>query len=102
MGIACCGCQCGSTDSLIRNTLKNGGYEEWLNVPIAKGKSQSRSLLSSLPQLPEIRMLDSFLERASKWAVIIGWDGESCRWADVAHGGVKSKIEAEFIIKEFG
>lgn len=99
--IKVCSCLCGSTDSLIRNCLKNNGYQDWMTIPIIKGKEKSRHLVASLPQFPEAQMLDHFLENASKWAVIIGWNENGMRWADIAHNGSQSRIEAEFIIGTF-
>ena len=100
--LATCGCYCGSTDNLIRNFLKAHGYQDWMTIPIAKGKERSRAMLNILPQYPEVQMLDNFLKDASKWAVIIGWDDTSCRWADIAHGGPKAGIDAGFLVDQFG
>ena len=101
MPLAVCACMCGSSDSLVRNFLKSAGYQDWANISIVKGKDRSRALLNSLPPAPELQMLDNFLKDSSKWAVIIGYNGNMCRWSDIAHGGVKSKIEAEFLVKQF-
>lgn len=94
-------CQCGSVDSLIRNFLKSAGYPDWLNIPIERGRERSLSVLNYLPPAPEKDMLISFLKDASKWAVIVGYDQESVRWSDIAHNGPKSRIEAEFVVKNF-
>lgn len=95
------GCQCGSTESLIRNFLRSAGYEDWISIPVVKGKEKSLAVLSQLPQCPEREMLMSFLKDASKWAVIIGYDDTGLKWSDIAHNGPKSRIEAEFIVKRF-
>lgn len=94
-------CLCGSVESLARNTLNRCGYQDWATIKIHKGKEKSRQILSTLPQFPEIQMLDNYIKNASKWVVIIGYDENNCRWTDVAHNGDKSKIEAEFIIPTF-
>lgn len=99
--IAACGCMCGSTDSLIRNFLKSVGYKDWMGIPIVKGKEKSVALLNQFPPTPEKEMLQSFLKDASKWAVIIGYTDEQMKWSDITHGGAKSKIEAEFVVKNF-
>lgn len=101
MPIAACACQCGSVDNLIRSFLKSAGYQDWLSAPIARGKAKSRNMLLPLPKYPEVEMLDAFLQKSSKWAVIIGWNENGCRWADIAHNAAKSRIEAEFIVKTF-
>lgn len=100
--IKCCGCMCGSTDNLIRTFLHNNGYQGWNSIDIPKGKEKSRWMLSTMPQFPEVDMLNSYLDNASKWAVIIGYDRDgNCKWADLTHGGEKSRINAEFIISRF-
>ena len=99
--IAIVSCQCGGSDSLIRNFLKSIGYGGWLDIPIEKGKERSLSTLNYLPPTPEKEMLRNFLKDSSKWAVIIGYDGRTCKWSDIAHNGPKSRIEAEFVVKEF-
>ena len=94
-------CYCGSSDSLVRNFLKSINYEHWLDIPVERGKDKSLSVVNQLPPTPEKDMLKSFLSNASKWAVIIGYDGETMKWSDIAHNGPKSKIEAEFVVKNY-
>lgn len=94
-------CHCGSSDSLIRNFLKSVEYPDWMTIPVNKGKENSLSFLNQLPPAPEKEMLRNFLKDASKWAVIIGYDGENMKWSDIAHNGAKSRIEAEFVVKTF-
>lgn len=101
MPILVCACHCGSSDSLARNFLKSVGFQDWLSIPVVKGKEKSLALTNELPPSAEKEMLKSFLKDASKWVVIIGHDGVAVRWSDIAHHGVKSKIEAEFIVKSF-
>lgn len=94
-------CHCGSSDSLVRNFLKSAGYSDWLNIPVNKGKEKSMSFLNQLPPTPEKEMLKTFLRDASKWAVIIGYTDADMKWSDIAHNGPKSRIEAEFIVRNF-
>lgn len=101
MAIGVIACHCGSSDSLVRNFLKSIGYQEWLEIPVIKGKDKSIAFLNQLPPTPEKEMLSSFLENASKWAVIIGYTDNQMRWSDIAHNGPKSRIEAEFVVKSF-
>lgn len=95
-------CQCGSSDNLARNFLHSVGYKDWLYIPIYKGKEKSKKIIETIPKSPEIEMLGNFLKNASKWVVILGYDGQKSKWADIAHNSTKSKIEAEFIVKNFG
>ena len=99
--IRVCTCLCGGSDSLVRNFLKSVGYEDWLSIPIEKGKEKSLSLTNQLPPTPEKEMLKSFLKNASKWAIIVGYSDDAVRWSDIAHNGPKSRIEAEFVVKNF-
>lgn len=94
-------CACGSSTSLVRNFLHSAGYPDWLNIPIVQGKEKSLSVVNQLPPTPEKEMLQSFLKGASKWAVIIGHNENSCKWSDIAHNGAKSRIEAEFVVKTY-
>lgn len=100
--LAVCSCLCGSTDKLLRGFLNKSGYKEWMEIDIYKGKEKTKKLLDMLPQYPEIGELRNFVEKSSKWAVIIGFDGQFCKWADISRGGVKAKVDAEIIIQQFG
>lgn len=100
--IAVCSCLCGSTDSLLRNFLRRNGYQDWMGITIYKGKEKSRKLIASLPGFDELSMLDNFVSNSSKWAVIIGYDDTTCRWEDISRGGVKSAINAEFLVEKYG
>jgi len=99
--IAVCACMCGSSESMARNFLKSVEYPDWLNIRIYKGKEKSRSLLNQMPPVPEKEMLEHFLKNASKWVVIIGYNENSMKWSDIAHNAPKSRIEAEFVVKNF-
>ena len=101
MAIMVCACQCGGSQSLLRNFLKSAGYQDWLNIPIVQGRDKSLSLLNQLPPVPEKDMLHSFLKNASKWAVVIGYNDQAVRWSDIAHNSTKSRIEAEFVVRNF-
>ena len=101
MSLAIVACQCGSSDSLVRNFLHSVGYPDWNSIPMARGKEKSLAVVSQLPPAPEKEMLQHFLKDASKWAIIIGYDQESMKWSDIAHSGPRSRIEAEFVVKNF-
>ena len=101
MPIAVTTCFCGSVDSLARNFLRRAGYPNWATIPITKGKAEAKALCDRLPQREEVTALRSFLDTASTWVVIIGWDDQSCRWADISRGGPKVSVPAEFLVKQF-
>lgn len=94
-------CNCGSTEQLARRFLERNGYRDWFSIPIYKGKDQSRKMIWTIPQYPEVKMLDNYLEKASKWVVILGWNENGCRWSDIAHNANKSEIEASLIVETF-
>lgn len=99
--LAVVACHCGSSDSLVRNFLKSIGYQDWLSIPIEKGREKSLSVINQLPPAPEKEMLKNLLKNASKWAVIIGYDETSMKWSDISHNGPKSRIEAEALVHHF-
>lgn len=101
MSLAVVACMCGSSDSLVRNFLHSAGYPEWNSISVVRGKDKSLAVLNQLPPFPERDMLRDFLRNASKWAVIIGYNDNSMRWSDIAHGGAKTKIEAELVVRTF-
>lgn len=101
MAISVITCRCGSTESLARNFLRSVGYSDWMSIPVHQGKENSLAIINRLPPVPEKEMLQSFLKDASKWVVIIGYDDQNMRWSDIAHGGAKTKIEAEMVVRTF-
>ena len=101
MPIAVITCNCGSTEQLARRFLERAGYRDWLTIPVVKGKEKSRSIAKSLAGYPEAEMLDNYLQNSSKWVVIIGWNENGCRWADIVHNPTKSEIDGQLIVETF-
>lgn len=95
-------CMCGSSESTARNFLKSINYPEWMSVPVHHGKEKAKSILNQLPPVPEKEMLEHFLENASKWVVVVGYNEKEVKWSDISHNVPKSTIEAEFVVKKFG
>lgn len=102
MALAVIACMCGSSDSLVRNFLHSVGYPEWSSIPVTRGKEKSLAVLNQLPPSSDKEMLNSLLKNASKWAVIIGYNEDGMKWSDISHNGPKSRIEAEFVVRNFG
>lgn len=94
-------CNCGSVDQRARSFLQKAGYPDWIAIPVSKGKDQSLKATYNMPQYPEVEMLRNYLENASKWIVIVGWNENGCRWADIAHNAAKSEVEATLIVETF-
>lgn len=98
----CVACMCGGADGWIRSKLKKFGFPQALSIPITKGKEKSKAAISSFPQGEEKSALLAHIESSSKFAIIIGTDGQSMRWVDVVNGQyIKNDIDAEFIIRDF-
>ena len=103
MAIAALACQCGGADSWIRSKLKKFGFKQALLIPITKGKEKCLRAVSTFPQTPATSDLAAHIRAATKFAIIVGTDGESLRWVDVVNGHyVKNDVDAEFIIRDFG
>ncbi len=103
MPIAALACQCGGADGWIRSKLKKFGFKHALLIPITKGKEKCLAQLSTFPQVQETTDLAAHIRSATKFAIIVGTDGESLRWTDVANGHwVESDVDAEFIVRDFG
>lgn len=100
--ITCVACTCGSVDKLIRSKLEFYQYRDFLTVPITRGKDKAKSAINSLPQHTALDMLRSHLDGCSKFAVVIGYDEDDCRWVDLSNGrAVQNNIELEMIIERF-
>lgn len=96
-------CQCGGADSWIRSKLRKFNSPQALTIPITKGKEKCLAQLSAFPQVQETTDLAAHIRNESKFAIIVGTDGETLRWVDVVNGHwVKNDVDAEFIVRDFG
>lgn len=95
-------CQCGSSDSLVRQRLERYHYRDFLTIPIVKGREKSLAVLNTIPQFEEIQLLRNHLQVASKWAVVIGYDDDRCRWVDLAYGkAIKNNVDLQLLLEHF-
>ena len=102
MPIACISCTCGSVDRLIRSRLDQFGYRDALTIPITRGKDKSKSFLNTIPQHDGVDMLRNYLNGASKYAVVIGYDDDAMRWVDLANGkAIVNNVDLENILQYF-
>lgn len=103
--IACFICECGGVEHLIRKTLKNAGVEDWLNMPLYKGKPRYNEFYNNLnPEYKnrmEIGALNQHMASATSYAVVLGIKNDKIVWADIKDGDLKSKIDAEVIAQKF-
>lgn len=103
MPLTALACQCGGADNWIRAKLRKFGHPLALLIPITKGKEKCLAQISTFPQTQETTDLAAHIRNATKFAIIVGTDGESLRWVDVVNGTyVKNDVDAEFIIRDFG
>lgn len=102
MGIMCLACTCGFSDKLLRGKLEEKGYRDFLTVPIHKGKDKSKSALNTIPQTDGVQMVRNHLDGCSKYAIVVGYDNEHCRWVDMANGkAFQNSVDLEFILRDF-
>lgn len=102
MPLMCVACQCGGADNWIRSKLKKYNFSKALLIPITKGKEKSLSMVATLPQTQDTSELATYIRNATKFAIIIGTDGEVVRWVDLVNGKfIINDIKSEFIIRDF-
>lgn len=100
--ITCVACTCGSVDKLVRRKLEFFGYKNFLTVPISRGKDKAKSVLNTLPQHDGVEMLRGYIAKCSKFAVVIGYDDNDCRWVDIANGkAAQNNVELELLLQRF-
>lgn len=103
--IAVITCTCGGAEGLARTALKNGGYQDWLTLPIAQGKSQAKYVLDTFKAKhgdnSAYQALCEFIEKSSRFVVVIGERDKTFAWADIARGSLQEKMDAEILVKEF-
>lgn len=101
MPISTCVCLCNGSTTLVRNFLRDNGYPDWLAITVPQGKDKSLSLVKTLPNFPEKQELTQFLQNSSKWALIIGYNENGMRWADISRYNIDSRTNAKHIIETF-
>ena len=102
MPLAALACQCGGADNWIRSKLRKFNYPNALSIPITKGKEKCLTQVSTFPQVPDTAELAAHIRNSTKFAIIVGTDGDTLRWVDVVNGTyIKNDVDAEFIIRDF-
>ena len=98
-------CDCGGAEPIARSVLKSAGVENWLKIPIARGRQNALKWLESLPQelqrTPEHGALMLSLKGRGKFSVVVGYSGDEFKWADVGSGRLNEKLDGEVIAKHF-
>lgn len=103
--IAVLACHCGSSLPKARKFLQNNNVENWMEVPVHLGKESALQFLSKLSDdmegFPSLTALRSFIRGSARFIVILGYDEDREEWADIGHGDMKGKADAELIIERF-
>lgn len=98
-------CNCGGVIPLLRGVLREAGVENWLDAEVYQGKKYALETLEQFPEyyrnLPQWGALYDSINNRSSFAVIIGYDQDNFRWADVAMGDLKSSLDGQIIAKQF-
>lgn len=103
--LAVVACTCGSAERLARKALKLAECDYWLDVPIYQGKNNFDKFINTLPvnlqKCKEAEVLRYLVNKMSSYVVIAGYDNEKLVCADIKNGDVKSKLNADVIIRTF-
>lgn len=98
-------CECGGVENMARAILRDAGVRDWLNVPIYKGKSKAREILSN-PEISGIfavQALLKYINETSAYAVVLGIDKikNVAIWADAKRGKIQSRLDAQIIAENY-
>lgn len=98
-------CDCGGAEPLARSVLKSAGIENWLKVPIVRGRTNALNWLENLPEelkaLPEYGALMLSLKGRGKFSIVLGYTSDEMKWADVGSGRLNEKLDGEIIASHF-
>lgn len=98
-------CSCGGVEPLLKQLLQECNTPGWMEIPVHMGKEHSQTILSYFPNAVkeslDYRALTQFIENASRYAVVIGYDDKRFYWENVASKAPVEVARAKAIIKEF-
>lgn len=98
-------CDCGGAEPLARSVLKSAGVENWLKVPIEKGRQRAVNWLETLPDqlkgTPEYGALMLSLKGRGRFSIIVGYTSDTFKWADVGSSNLTEKLDGEVLAKHF-
>lgn len=98
-------CECGGVENMARAILRDAGVRDWLNVPIHKGKSKAREILSN-PEISDIfavQALLKYINETTSYAVVLGVDKAKniAIWSDAKRGKIQSRLDAQIIAENY-
>lgn len=98
-------CDCGGAERLLRKVLSDANVNNWLDIPVYKGKARFQEFYNSCPEeyknTLEMGALNQYITNASKYTVVLGMKNGHICWADSSHGDVKSRLDAQVICERF-
>lgn len=98
-------CECTSATPLVQQLLRRTETPNWMDIPVHKGKEHCRTVLSYFPdpykELLSFRALYDYLENASSFAIVVGYDDTTFYWADIHSNAPADVLQAEAILKRF-
>lgn len=98
-------CTCGNAENMARSILKEANINDWLGIPITKGKQKSLDVLNGMSRKARLQRewqeLYAIVTTRGRFVLFIGINGDLIRFADAANGDIKSKLDAQIIAKNF-
>lgn len=98
-------CMCHGAEPMVRGLLQECKVPNWMDYPIHMGKDHCLTVLDYLPaqlhQLLAYRALVSYLDYASSYSIVVGYDDETFYWADIHDNSPKDVMEAHAIVERF-
>lgn len=97
-------CQCGNSETIYRNTLRNRGKKNFMTAHIVQGKTSfehwSHSLSDNLKQTFEFELLEQYIANRGRYVIAVGYNDKTLYWGDISDG-VTGKARAEAVIDKF-
>lgn len=98
-------CECGSADGLVRQAAQSAGLQNWMSIPVHKGKEHCLAVLSHFPDahrnLLAFRALEDFISQGGSYAVVVGYDDEYFYWSSIDSNSPKDMLDSVAILKRF-
>lgn len=103
--IAILACRCGSSLPTARKFLQTNNVEDWMEIPVHLGKDNSLKFLARFSDdtegYPSLTALRNLIRGSARFIVILGYNDEREEWADISHGNMKDKADAQLILERF-
>lgn len=98
-------CRCSGAEVKARRFLQDQGIDNWLGVPIHTGRVAAYDFLKTLSGLDggpdQLGTLLSFISRAGRYVVVLGYDDRGLMWSNIGNSDAKAYIDGERILERF-